>query len=104
MALTSYKEDNPDLQGQRGPQNSKNQAPLLALNGEVTDSEYNNEVANRECTIVHSCKLTRFGSLVIVVLLLKLLLALLLRTPPFPFGEEALVEPLDLCHSLTPLW
>lgn len=47
-ALTSYKEDTPDLRGQRGwrPQSSNIPAPRLALNVEVINNKYNAEVAN----------------------------------------------------------
>lgn len=77
--LTSYKGDTPDLRGQRGrhPQSSNIPAPRLALNVEVINNKYNAEDANRERMIVHSCIITRFGSLVIVVLPVKLHLRLL---------------------------
>lgn len=115
-ALTSYKEDTPDLRGQRGrhPQSSNIPAPRLALNVEVINNKYNAEVANSiwQRMIVQSCIITRFGSLVIVVLPLKFHLCLLFWNPSFPFGKEALVKPPDLCPPLTfalillwwPLW
>lgn len=84
-----------------------NQSSWLALNGEIIKYKMRHTylLTDRECARArlrtNSKKLTRLGSLVIVVPLQPSLVRLPRSAPPFPFEHETVVEPPGLRLSLT---